>query len=1030
MKQLYTLGHLWRSILCRAANPVSSFSLLMLMLVLGGFAQETVGQISYSVTPAGGASGVLPTAGLSISFNGNISFVNEEDLGAKYIRIRKNLTTTNFQSYTVDEFNEGTSSLLSINENTLTISHNEFVSDESYYVIIPAGIINVEGQGVFSGISVTGNSSVWNFTIASAAPAPTYTALSPATGATGVSLFPTLNMTFDEAVSKATSGKSLSIFKSDGTFVSSYDVRLPSIVVSGNLVSIPVTGLVAGTSYYVTVDAGFVKSSATGTDFAGITGSSTWAFTTGTAPVLVNGSFNPANGDTDVVIDAVLSVQFDQAIRFNSTGTVKNIYIEDGSGFVKYSYTLKEGSPAPAGLSISATTLTIDNSANFEYATDYKVVIQEGAIESMSGIPYAGLTIGNWSFRTIDPPAPVATLTTPDSESLNISILTDVVLTYDVDIRNIDGTAITNANVKNLISIYRGTYPGELLNPSFYTATISNDKKVVTIRLNPDGYYLPASEVRVVVNVVENSVGTEQTEAQSFTFTTGHYNIWKGSVDSSWSNAANWQSGYTEGASVIIDSSTNGAIVNTNLSIPNLIILKGGKLTINSGITLKVNNDFRMLSANGSETSASLMINGTLTTVSSKTSIYQGITDLNYDYYISSPVNGAIKSGVTPTGSVFEYNTATDKYDALTNGAMLTPAKGYGGYAEAGSFFSFSGAVNQNASYSLTCNRTTKNAGWNLAGNPYPCGIDMSSVYTANRMAGLKPHVFIRDNATSQLYTWNFYAGTGTASDAKIPSMHSFWVQVATTQSNATLTMTKDDRIHNNKNYHKSASLSNPTVKLFAQNGAIKDLTVITFIPENDDAVDDYDSEKRFSTASIVTDLYTVKDNNRLVINSFSEYDKDKEIPIGVYAKKAGNYSIGIASVAGFGQNPSLTLVDYGTTPATEHDLASSDYSFNIAKGYSDHRFVLKVSGKVATGADEVEANSSVVVYSFQSDIVMENKGSDMAQYSIYDLSGRAIASGQIGAFSRVTKTMAIKGIVVAEVKTSKGVVNKKLYIR
>lgn len=208
---------------------------------------------------------------------------------------------------------------------------------------------------------------------------------------------------------------------------------------------------------------------------------------------MVNGSFNPANGDADVAIDAVLSVQFDQAIRFNSTGTVKIIYIEDGSGFVKYSYTLKEGSPAPAGLSISATTLTIDNSANFEYATDYKVVIRkEQWIDEWNSLRRIGYRELEAS-RTIDPPAPVATLTTPDSESLNISILTDVVLTYDVDIRNIDGTAITNANVKNLISIYRGTYPGELLNHHFTPPPSATIKKVVTIRLNPDGYYLPAS---------------------------------------------------------------------------------------------------------------------------------------------------------------------------------------------------------------------------------------------------------------------------------------------------------------------------------------------------------------------------------------------------------------------------------------------------------------------------------------------------------------------------------------------------------
>lgn len=880
------------------------------------------------------------------------------------------------------------------------------------------------------------------FTIVPATPAPTYTELTPATGATGVSLSPTLSMTFNEAVVKPVGvSKFLTIRKSDGTFVNSYNIESSSIVVSDNLVSIPVAGLVAGTSYYVTVDAGFVKSSVSGVDFGGIAGSTTWTFTTGTAPQLVAvDPLSPANGAIGVALDAILTARFDQPIRFNTSADVKNIYIVkriDGVNTIVASYPLRSTYSIPSSLSIDAGTnsLIINKESDYEYGTDYSVYIESGAIESSIGIPYSGLeTENSWAFRTLDPPAPVGIMVTPVAESTSISILTDVVINYDVAIRNLDGSAITNSNVKSLINIYQGSVsPENMLSSIHYTATIATDKKSIIIRLETGGYYLPNTDISVVIGRVENSVGIEQNEGQIFTFKTGKYNTWTGAADSNWGNAANWQSEYIQGASIIIGSGSNAAVLDNSLSIPNLIVGKGGKLTVGTGKTLEVTNDFRMYSVNGSGASASLVINGTLSTVPSKTFVYQGITNINYDYYISSPVGNVQKGIVAPAGSVFEYNTANDQFIALSGSATLTPGRGYGAYAPAGTSFTFSGNINQAASYSLSCDRTVKNYGWNLAGNPYPCAIDLKKAYDAGRFNNLKAHIYIRDNASLIQNAWNFLSDAGTLTGAEVPSMHAFWVQVQEGQAYGSLTIQSSDRVHNSYNYHKSATatpVQRPTVKLFAQNGTVKDLSVITFIPGNDDAYDDYDSDKRLTKIGSVTDLYTIKEGRRLIINSYGEYNGYKEIPVGVYAEKAGTYTLGIASLAGFDQEVELKLVDYGTSPTTTHDLSSGDYSFSVGKGYADNRFVLQVANRIPTGVLPSEANQTVTIYAFHSDVVIENKGEAVGHYTIYDLSGRVITSGEVGAFSKISIPMPVKGMVLGEVIIPKGVVNKKLLIK
>ena len=1054
MRKLYTLGHsrcrLQSHAQVGASSPFTHCTrfVFVLLLLLGGVMQGVEGQIVPSTYfPANGAIEVDVNTQLVLDFDTNISFgtigttsflrIYEYKDASPYVlhsEYKNSIVYDGILEEDVAQYDPN----ISIEGTRLIITlKNPLSNGVKYFINIGNSLISG-----YAGIK-TSAKDTWVFTTAPAAPAPIYTALSPANLEENVSLSPTLRMTFNENVTKSgITGKALRVYQEGvidpvGVFYAD-DSR---VTVSNSVVNITGLSLAAGEPHYVTVEAGFVKSSTSGVDFGGISGSK-WTFTTGSAPQLAaEKPLTPANGASGVALDAILTARFDQSIRFNTSTDVKYINIVkrvDGSNTPVASYALGAAYSVPTSLSIDAETnsLIIDGESDYEFGTDYSVDIESGAIESSIGIPFSGLqTENSWTFRTLDAPAPVGTMATPLAGDLNISILTDVLINYDMAIRNLDGSAITDANVKDLINIYQGVVATENLMPlTDYTATIAADKKSITIRLTPGSYYNPNSEVNIVIGKVENNQSVEQNIEQTFAFHTGIYNTWSGTTDSDWTKVSNWGGTYTEGASVIIRSSANGAVLASNLSIPNMIIAEGGKLTINPGVTLTVNSYFRMYSVNGAGASASLVVNGTLSTVPSKTFVYQGITNSAFNYYVSSPVNAAVKSVVNPDGRMYAYNTATDVFDRLADDALLTPLKGYGAMAPAGSWLSFSGSLN-GGDYSLSCYRTAKNYGWNLAGNPYPCAIDLQKTYDAGGFSNLRDHIYIRDNETFIQNAYNFYSKVGTLSgNAVVPAMHSFWVQVKPGFSEGTFSVKNTDRVHNSFNYHKSASstpVQKPTIKLFAQNGAVKDLSVITFIPGNDDAYDAYDSEKRLARNNLVTDLYTIKDGMRLVINSFGEYSGSKEVPIGVYAKKAGTYTLGIASMAGFDQEVELKLVDYGTSPATTHDLSTDDYSFTVAADtYIDHRFVLQISNKVTTGVEQPEANREVTMYAFQSDVVIENKGDAVGQYTIYDLSGRVLTSGEVGAFSKISAPMSVKGVVLGVVKTSKGMVNQKLLIQ
>lgn len=107
---------------------------------------------------------------------------------------------------------------------------------------------------------------------------PTIVSLLPANGATNVAASQTATITFNENIKKGT-GNILVKRTSDNSIVLTIDVTAASVIISGATASFSLTGLVANTGYYIEITAGALKDLADN-NFAGITGNTTWAFTT------------------------------------------------------------------------------------------------------------------------------------------------------------------------------------------------------------------------------------------------------------------------------------------------------------------------------------------------------------------------------------------------------------------------------------------------------------------------------------------------------------------------------------------------------------------------------------------------------------------------------------------------------------------------------------------------------------------------------------------------------------------------------
>ncbi len=157
-----------------------------------------------------------------------------------------------------------------------------------------------------------GNSAVYTtksqVTLQSDLSAPTVNTYSPTDGASDVAISSNLVLTFNENVAKSTGNIYIKLTSNDST-AQTIDVTDATVSVSNDTVTInPPSNLDYSTGYYVTIDNGALVDTATPTPnaYVGISNSTTWNFTTASAPSSVKAITSFAlNGLTPAVTGTI-----------------------------------------------------------------------------------------------------------------------------------------------------------------------------------------------------------------------------------------------------------------------------------------------------------------------------------------------------------------------------------------------------------------------------------------------------------------------------------------------------------------------------------------------------------------------------------------------------------------------------------------------------------------------------------------------------------------------------------------------------
>lgn len=370
-----------------------------------------------ALSPADDAVGVSSEANLMIAFDKNVIVYPGDDAAGtyRYFSVYKTAGPTLLQQVS--------SGRTVVSNNVIWIDLPNNLPEGAIYVNIESGAVSNLSQTVFPGIL---NNTTWNFTVTDATP-PVIASLDPPNNSAGFNLTANISITFDEAVQKGTGNIYIKKYSDDST-VQTIDINdlTPGVVtLSGNTVTInPPSDLVAGVKYYVTMDAGAIRDTAsTPNSYAGISGKTTWVFIAADTTAPLATAFYPLDGQNTVVPSTPLIITFNEDIQ-------------KGSGYIQ----IRRSNDTVLLMAIDVQSTNVLVASNVVYIThpltipdtNVYVNIAAGVIQDLSANNYAGIADATtWDFNIVDTFAPVATAYTPTNGTLGFPVSDFLRLTFD-----------------------------------------------------------------------------------------------------------------------------------------------------------------------------------------------------------------------------------------------------------------------------------------------------------------------------------------------------------------------------------------------------------------------------------------------------------------------------------------------------------------------------------------------------------------------------------------------------------------------
>ncbi len=524
-------------------------------------------------------------------------------------------------------------------------------------------------------------------------------------------------------------------------------------------------------------------------------------------------------------------------------------------------------------------------------------------------------------------------------------------------------------------------------------------------------------------------------------FTGNSLTIWKGTIDSDWTNASNWSNGLPDvNMDVKIPNTSIKPVLNTAVIVSNISIETSAKLTLNeqASLTIKENltNNGSLIINSNVNNSGSLIVEGN----STGNITYNRSVTANW-HLVSSPVIGqtyndlwisensiiSSSSNVNRKGLGVYNNSVGWQYFLSGESSTFDQGKGFTILRSTAGNLSFTGSIST-ISKNVTISEGSNNA-FNLLGNIF------TSYMPLNKDADASTNFLsVNANALSEITVWlwngNSYDAINhaTSSQFLVPGQAFF---VSSKSGTNSVNFTKEMQNHQTANFLKSKETKSE-ITLTIRSEKENRTTTVYYIDGTSIAFDDgFDSSLYTDNSSqfeIYTKLINEKDERKLAIQSLPK-EYSNSIPIGVLlpANSIVEFSVSSKNIP---KDVNIFLEDKKLDTFTLLENEGNSYTFTSKEknNYSD-RFYLHTL-KSALNITDVDL-SAIKIYTANQKIYFSGLTQSEHLVKIFNLIGKKIVEKTIQKNENYISTKNIlKGVYIVTIKTEKGTKRKKIIIQ
>ncbi|MDD2964861.1 MAG: hypothetical protein PHQ65_05830 [Bacteroidales bacterium] len=338
---------------------------------------------------------------------------------------------------------------------------------------------------------------------------------------------------------------------------------------------------------------------------------------------------------------------------------------------------------------------------------------------------------------------------------------------------------------------------------------------------------------------------------------------------------------------------------------------------------------------------ASLITMGSVT----GSGIFSSNITSNVWHLIASPVTD-LQSSAFLGEFVQTYNEPTDTWNQIiTADTIIWPGLGYSVWSSPKNYSGVFNTGDLSLPFGVTYSGNLH--GYNLVGNPYPSGLDVSAVSTWG------------SEISSDVYVWDQAFGNYRTTVTTIPPAQGFFIR--TTGNGPTLTIPNSARVHTSDPLYKSEVLNQLTLSL-SGNG-YGDEAFIRFAEGSSATFDhSFDTPKKMGLAEAPQLFSVVASDNftDLTRNVLPRIEGNETVHLSFLAGNSGSFILEASGIESFSDDVVITLVDQ-LTNTTQVLSQNPVYSFNGSPVDDPARFLVLFDDY--TASQSVSATYNIVVF-------------------------------------------------------------------